>query len=397
MRWFSGATLGVCLLAGMARADTYLVLPFFNASHNAGLDWIGESIAETVRETLASEGMLAIAREDRVDAFHRLSIRPYALLTKATVMKIGESLDAEQVVYGEFDLKPLPEGTTGKSRGSLQITARVLDLKKFKEGREFREVGALEELAALQSHLAWQALRSLKPSGAPREAEFSAQHAPIRVDAIENYIRGLLAAKAEDKHRFFTQAARLDPRFSQPNFQLGRLHWQKKEYKVAAEWLQKVPPGDAHYRESNFLLGLCRYYGGDFAGAEASFELVSRSVPLSEVYNNIGAAQSRRDLPGALASFRKALEGDASDPTYQFNVGYALWKQGQFAPAAERFQAVLDHNPSDADAAQMLKRCQKQSGLRPTESRTEGLERLKTNYDESAWLQLKALVEPEKR
>jgi tetratricopeptide (TPR) repeat protein len=397
MRWFSGATLGVCLLAGMAQADTYLVLPFFNASRNAGLDWIGESISETVRETLASEGMVAIAREDRVEAFHRLSIRPYALLTKATVMKLGESLDAEQVIYGEFDLTPLPEGTTGKSRGSLQITARVLDLKKFKEGREFREVGALEDLAALQSHLAWQALLFLKPSGAPPEAEFIARHAAIRVDAIENYIRGLLAARIEEKHRFFTQAARLDPRFSQPSFELGRLHWQKKEYKMAAEWLQKVPPGDAQYWESNFLLGLCRYYGGDFAGAEASFELVARSVPLSEVYNNLGAAQSRRNLPAALDSFRKALEGDATDATYQFNLGYVLWKQGQFAPAAARFQAVLDRNPDDADAAQMLKRCQKQSGLRATEARTEGLERLKTNYEESAWRQLKALLEPQKR
>jgi tetratricopeptide (TPR) repeat protein len=217
------------------------------------------------------------------------------------------------------------------------------------------------------------------------------------VDAIENYIRGLLAAKTEEKHRFFTQAARLDPRFAQPSFQLGRLHWQKKEYKVAAEWLQKVPAGDAHYRESNFLLGLCRYYGGDFAGAETSFELVARSVPLSEVHNNIGAAQSRRNLSAALDSFRKALEGDATDATYQFNLGYALWKQGQFAPAAEHFQAVLDRNPNDADASQMLKRCQKQSGLRATEARTEGLERLKTNYDESAWLQLKAVLEPEKR
>src|SRR5258708_40334307 len=143
MRGFHRGHCGLCLLAGMAQTDTYLVPAFFNASRNAGLDWVGESISETMRETLASEGMVSIAREDRVEAFHRLSIRPYALLTKATVMKLGESLDAEHVVYGEFDLTPLPAGTTGKSRGSLQITARVLDLKKLKEGREFREGGAL--------------------------------------------------------------------------------------------------------------------------------------------------------------------------------------------------------------------------------------------------------------
>jgi len=32
----------------------------------------------------------------------------------------------------------------------------------------------------------------------------------LRVDAIENYIRGLVASAPEQKHRFFTQAARLD-------------------------------------------------------------------------------------------------------------------------------------------------------------------------------------------
>ena len=31
------------------RADTVLVLPFFNLSNSTNLDWIGESIAETVR------------------------------------------------------------------------------------------------------------------------------------------------------------------------------------------------------------------------------------------------------------------------------------------------------------------------------------------------------------
>ena len=97
-------------------------------------------------------------------------------------------------------------------------------------------------LAALQEHLAWQTLRFLKPAGAPSEAEFRDRHPAVRVDAVENYTRGLLATNADDKHRFFTQAARLDSHYSLPDFQLGRLLWNKKEYKSAAEWFQKVGP-----------------------------------------------------------------------------------------------------------------------------------------------------------
>ena len=385
----------VCLFLTLpaVRADTYLVLPFFNLSNSANLNWIGESLAETLREALSSEGLIALDRDDCVEAYRRLAIRPYSVLTTASVVKIGEAVDAEQVIFGGFDLKLVPDSAT-KSRGSLVITARLLDLKHVKQGPELREVGALEDLAALQGHLAWQLLRYLKPQGAPSEAEFRERHPAVRVDAIENYIRGLLAANPDDEHRFFTQAARLDSHYSQPRFQLGRLLWTKKEYKSAADWFQKVAPADVHYNEANFFLGLCRYYTGDFAGAQAAFESVARIVPLNEVYNNLGAAESRTNLPDALANFRKALEGDESDPAYLFNVGYALWKQGDFQGAAERFRAVLEHNPDDSQASLLLARCANRSGSRPGEARSEGLERLKTNYEENAYWQLKAVLQP---
>ncbi len=390
------ALVGLCCSLAPAQAATYLILPFFNVSKNPNLDWIGESLADSVRAALSSEGLMALSRDERIEAYSRLSLRPYALLTKASVVKIGEELDAEQVIFGQYDVKPVPDSPT-KSRGSLQITARVLDLKHVKQGPEFRELGALEDLAALQEHLAWQALRYLKPVGAPSEAEFRQRHPAVRVDAVENYTRGLLATNADDKHRFFTQAARLDSHYSLPDFQLGRLFWSKKEYSSAAEWFQKVAPGDVHYHEANFFLGLCRYHTGDFAGAESAFQMVARVIPLSEVYNNLAAAESRANIiPAAVDNFRKALEGDNSDPLYQFNLGYALWRAGSFTAAAERFHTVLDHDPDDAVAALLLERCDKRSGPRPGDSQTEGLERLKTNYEESAYWQLKAVLQPDK-
>jgi tetratricopeptide (TPR) repeat protein len=372
------------------------VLPFFNVSKNPSLDWIGESLAEAVREALSSEGLMALDRDDRMEAYSRLSLRPYTLLTKASVVKIGEELDAELVVFGQYDVKPLPD-PAAKSRGSLLITAHVLDLKHVKQGPDFQEVGALEDLAALQEHLAWQALRYLKPASAPSEAEFARRHPAVRVDAVENYTRGLLATNTDDKHRFFTQAAHLDSHYALPDFQLGRLLWGKKEYGSAAEWFQRVPTADAHYHEANFFLGLCRYHTGDFAGAVAAFQTVTRVVPLSEVYNDLAAAQSRANsIPAAVDNFRKALEGDSSDPVYQFNLGYALWRAGSFTAAAERLRTVLDRDPDDAVATLLIDRCEKRSGPRPGDSQTEGLERLKTNYEESAYWQLKAVLQPDK-
>src|SRR5436309_1358826 len=376
----------ICLALIPGRADTVLVVPFFNLSNSTNLDWIGESIAETIRESLTGHDVLALDREERQEAFRRLSIRPYALLTRASVIKLAESLDAGWVIFGQYSLAP----ATAPSVGALRITSRILDLKRIKQGPELTELGALEDLAAIETHLAWQALQALAPKTAISEEEFRKARPSIRVDALENYIRGLVASAPEQKHRFFTQAARLDARFSQPCFQLGRLYTSKKDYRVALGWLERVDRLDSHYFEAQFLLGFGRYYTGEYAGAEGSFRLVAEAVPLNEVFNNLGAAQSRGNGPQTLENFKKALDGDDSDPDYHFNIGYALWKRGHFEAAAESFRASLARKPNDADATLMLGRCLSKSGPRPNDPKRDGLERLKLNFEETAYRQLKA-------
>ncbi len=382
----------VCL-ALPAWADTYLVLPFFNASHTANLDWIGESVSESIRESLSSQGLMTLGREDRQEAYRRLGLRADANLTRATVMKIGQSLDANQVIYGDFELQPAAEGS--KSRGSLKITAHVLDLRALKQGPEFSEIAALEDLASEQARIAWEALKFLTPGHAPPEEEFQRQRAEVRVDAMESYIRGLLAVSPEQKHRLFSQAIRLEPGYSQAAYELGMLAYSREDYKTAADWLQKVEPKLARYRKAQFYLGICRFQTGNYAEAEAAFESVAKTVPLNEVWNNLGAAQSRLNRPQqATENLIKALEGDSSDPLYHFNVGYSLWRQKQFDAAAERFRAVLDRTPQDAVATTMLGRCLKRDG--PQTNDPERLERLKTQYEESAYWQLKAVLQPDK-
>ena len=203
----------VALLGGALRAETVLVLPFFNHSQSANLDWIGESIAETVRDSLSSEGLLVLDREDRLEAYRRLSLRPGAEITHASVIRIGESLDASTVVYGYFELLPAEAGKE-QSKSSLRITARILDLRRTRQGPAFSELGALEDLAAMEVRLGWQTLEQLRPKTAPPEEDFLKARPPVRLDAMESYVRGLLAASPEQRHRFFTQAARLDAHYS---------------------------------------------------------------------------------------------------------------------------------------------------------------------------------------
>ena len=378
------------LFAGALRADTALVLSFFNHATAANLDWVGESIAQSVRDSLASEGVLVLAREDRLEAYRRLSLRPGAELTHASILKIGESLDASQVIYGFYELLPAEPGNP-QSKGSLRITARILDLKHTRQGAAYGELGALEDLGSLAVHLGWQTLQWLNPKSAPSEQDFMKARPAVRLDAVESYVRGLLSTSPEQRHRYFTQAARLDPHYSQPCFELGRIFWEKKDHKVAAGWLERVARSDPHYLEAQFFLGLCRFAIGEFKGAEQSFELVAAAIPLNEVYNDLGVVQAQRqDYAAAAANFRKALEGDDADPDYHFNLGAALWRAGQYSDAADSFRAVLARNSADSEATTLLGRTLKKEAPRPGDSNPDGKPRLKTNYEESAFRQLQA-------
>lgn len=376
-------------------ADTAAVLPFLNKTANSpNLDWIGESIAETVREALGMTGVMTLERNEVQEAYRRLSLREGITLTEASVMKIGETLDAEQIVYGSFEFTHPASGAI--TAGSLHVTARVLDRRHLRASREFTETGALDDLGTIEAHLAWRALTMIAPAMAPAEAEFRSLRTPIRIDAEENYIRGLLARTPEQKEKYFSQAAHLDPHFAHAFYMLGQIYYQRKEYRQAVTSLEKVGLGDIHSHEASFLLGLARFQTGDYKGAQQTFQMIAAAVPLGEVFNNLGAAESRASLPQAsIDDFHKALAGDANDPVYRFNLGYALWKKGDFAGAAESLRAVLELVPNDPAAPLLLARCLKKQGPRASQDpRLDNLERLKTNFEERAYMQLKSLLAP---
>jgi tetratricopeptide (TPR) repeat protein len=403
MRFYLCAALALSACAIPLFAENTAVLPFTNESGNpASMDWIGESIAETLRAAFAARGVLTLERDRTTEAYQRLHLRERTELTEASMLKVGEVLDAEQMVYGTFSFVPAASPgaaaatTVPISKGSLKIQARVSDRRRLRQSAVFEETGAIEDLATLESHLAWRALTVVAPSRAPAESEFRSLRAPVRLDVLENYIRGLLAATPEQREKYFTQAARLDPDYSPPAFELGKIHFEKKEYREAAAWLEHVGNTENHYREASFLLGFSRYQAGDFEAARKAFQSIAEKVPISTVWNNLGAAESRLNLPQAVETFRKALDQDPSDPDYHFNLGYALFKKGDFAAAADRFRAVLDRNPGDTMATLLLGRCLKKQGLRAataSDARLQALERLKDTYEERVYFQLKSILE----
>jgi tetratricopeptide (TPR) repeat protein len=352
--------------------ETFLIAPFANRTPDPALDWIGESTAETLREAFVAAGVNAVPRDARLEMARKLSLGAGANLSLAANIRVAEQLNAGRIIHGFFETSP--EG--------LKVTARMMDLDRVALDHGVSHSGPVEELPALEVELAWKVLKKTSPAHRLSREEFLRKHPVAKLSALENYVRGLMASSPEQRHRLFTQSARIDPGFSHPCYYLGRMQYEQDNFRAAAGWLEKVSPDNLNWMHATFLLGLSRFELSDWEGARQAFERVERQAPSPEVWNNLGAVLARLNHPEALEHFRKALDARPGDPDYHFNTGYAQWKRGDYTAAAERFRAVLDRSPGDQDSILLLGRCLKQSGPRAGDLRTDGLERLKDAIEE---------------
>jgi len=360
--------------------DSIVVATFSNRTADTNLDWIGESLSESIREVVTTAGLPAVRRADRQEALRKLALPASGQITIASAVRLGESLNANLLVAGQFEL--VRDTASAESRGSLRVSARMIDLRQAMQKAEFSGTGAIEDLAMIQTQIAWQVLNALQPRGGMSREELTRRHAGVKITALENYIRGLMAATQEQRHRFFTQAYRLDPTLWQPCYYLGLMHWEQDNFREAAGWLEKIPRDSPSHQEAVFLLGISRYQTGEFEDALKAFQLLAAEKPEPEILNNLGTAQWKLNQPEALVNLRRALEAVPTDPDYHFNVGYALWKKGDYEEAADRFRAVLDREPDDQDAILLLGRCLKRTGPRAGDLRSENLERIKDSLEE---------------
>lgn len=377
--------------ATTARSSTVLVLQFHNNSQYPDLNWVGESIAETLHTEFSAANEIVLDRDSRAEGLRRLTLRPDADFTKATLIRLGQTLDVDYLCYGSYDIQ-LPAGDKELKDSSIRLTGRFLDLRKMREGPELSEAGKLSDLSRYEEHLAWQSLRYLEPGTNFKYEQFVSPQKLVRLDAEESYVRGLLSSNPEQQQKWFTQAALLDANFSGPAFELGKLFLDHKDYQKANSWFQHISAADPRYPEARFKMGISAYGAGDYTVAGKYFHEVLKNFPLSEVYNNLGAAENQLGLPVALEDFRRALEADPKDSVYVFNLGSALLKNGSFDEAAKRLQAVVDREPDDNEARALLDRAKKHEAP-AIGAKADFPNRLKQNFNETAFRQLKAMLQ----
>jgi tetratricopeptide (TPR) repeat protein len=385
-----GIVLLVLLLAVAVPSDTWalqsepahtsrllLIIPFENTSSAAGVDWIGESFPEVLTTRLNPSGFFIMGREDRLSAFDRMGIPASAKPSRATLYQVAQQLDVDCVIMGDYRV----------DGANITAHAKVMDMERLRLSPELSESGPLTSLLAIQTALAWDALKTLNPSETVSKADFVARFPSQKLNVLENYVRGITASNDQEKITRFKEVLRLDPTNTLAMLQLGKSYYKARDYESAASSLARIPNGDANANEAQFYLGLAAFYAGHMDKADAAFRSLASRLPLTEVLNNLGVVAARRGQRDARDYFEKIVQTDPNEPDYRFNLAVTLYREGNNEEASRQLRALLALYP-DAEAKTFLEAII--SGAQPARP---PLERIKRNYDESTFRQLALEIE----
>ena len=386
-----------------------LVLPFDNRTGQPSLEWIREASAEILSIRLASAGFAPTSRTDRMYALDHLGLPQGFHPSRASSVKLAETLDADSIIVGSY----LTDGA------SIVAEARLVDVPHLRMSQPVTARGEMREMISVLDTLAWKLARQIDPGFKVTQDTFVAAGSDLRLDAFEQYIRGITEPDQQERLRHLNQSVLLSSKFSPAWMALGREEYAGQRYEQAAEAFAKVGGNGANADDAlkaGFYRGLSLLFSGDYVRAEEAFSGVARVLPLAEVLNNQGVALARGGKDG-IALFRQAVAADPSTADYHFNLAVSLKRHGGYDDEAltELAQCLRLH-PNDTEAQAVEKAWTKldqpgpavtrstntpaaQPASRSNEAEEEAefkadpLERIQRSFDEVAFRQAALMVD----
>jgi tetratricopeptide (TPR) repeat protein len=331
----------------------YLVFPFENAGASSRLDWLSEGLEELTIQSFSSAGEQVYSHAGRLGELERYGIPATAKLSRATMLHVAEDLDADFVVFGSYN-------SDGKN---LTIECHLLRVDPPSLLTPLRENGPLDSLMELHTRLTWRLLSENDNAYPLSLAEFSKIQQPVRLDAFEHYIRGLVTNDDEARLRELHEAARLQPEWVEPDFALAETYFTRRDCASALPWYARVPKTHDRYVESLFSVGVCRLLMNQPDQAEESFSAlqtllrskVSPAVDFPEVLNDLAIAKARQNkFPAAQEDLKRASSLDPDEDDYPFNLGLIAVQQGDFNAAVTLFREASHREPDIPEDRGML-------------------------------------------
>jgi tetratricopeptide (TPR) repeat protein/TolB-like protein len=366
--------------AAASRGRILLVLPFDNRTGQPSLEWIREAAPEILGRRFASAGFAPMSRADRLYALDHLGLPEGFQPSRASSLKLAQTLDADSIIVGSY----LTDGT------GIVAEAQVVDVPHLRMNAPVTARGEMRDMIAVLDSLAWKLTRQLDPGFSGSEETFVAAGKGLRLDAFEQYIRGITEPDQGERLRHLQQAVKLSPEFGGAWMALGRHDYNGQQYEQAASAFAKVAGDDSDALEAGFYRGLSLLFSGDYPRAEQAFGSVARILPLAEVLNNQGVAISRQGHDGS-ALFRQAVTADPNAADYHFNLAVSLKRHGGNAEAISEMVQSLKLRSNDSEAQAVLAAWKAPAAVAAgganSESQADPLERIVRTFDAVAFRQ----------
>ena len=340
----------------------YLVFPFENAGASPRLDWLGEGLEELTIQYLSDAGEEVYSHTGRAGELERYGLPSSAKLSRATMLRIAQDLDADFVIFGSFT----SDGT------SLTVNSRILRVDPAALLPVAQESGSLDSLMDLHTRVVWRLLSANDRRYPLTLKDFAKAQRPLRLDAFEHFVRGLIASEDEPRLRELHEAARLEPAWPDPALALGDTYSSRNDCTSALPWFARVPKTHPRYVEAVFGTGVCRLQLNQpdkaeevftslqgtlhtNANADAAASTTISGADLPEILNNLGIARSRQGkTPEAQADLRRATELDPDEDDYPFNLGLLALRTSDFKAAVGYFRDASQREPDNPEDRALL-------------------------------------------
>lgn len=340
-----------------SQQGVYLVFPFQNAGSSPRLDWLSEGLEELTIRDLNGAGQQVYSHAARTAELERNALPFSANLSRASMLRIAQDLDADFVIFGSFS-------SDGKS---LTVDARVLRIEPAALLPAIHESAPLAALMDLQTKVVWELLTSNDRSYTRTLGEFAKAQQALRLDAFEHYIRGEGANDDEARLRELREASRLEPAWADVDFALGETYVARNDCAAALSWFAHVPKSHERYAEAAFYTGVCRLQLNQPDRAEDIFTSLQTALgspaddpqggltEIPEILNNLAIARERQGKTvAAEADLRRATDLDPDEDDYPFNLGLLAFRAKDFTAAAGYFREASERKPENAEDRALL-------------------------------------------
>lgn len=322
--------------------DKFLVVPFENPDRDPGMYWLTEGAAILLTDALNDSRVTAITRTERVRAFEQLHLPEATVLSRATVIKVGQLVGATRVIAGTLQRIPAEQG----GGETLLVHVRSIRLDTGRLEPDIVERAPMTDLFEVFEHAAARLL------GRATDLAPVADRPPL--GAFESYVKGLLSDNPDTRVKFLLAAVAAAPQYDRARLALWDARTAQGDHARALIDAQTVPATSPWSRRARFDAALSLIALKRYDEAFSRLKALGSERPAAAIDNNMGVVQIRRGAGGDSGKpayfFNRAVTEEPADPNSYFNLGYAYALDNDPQAAIYWLRESVRRNPADPDA-----------------------------------------------